>query len=272
MKPSVRSTLLLRVLQLWGVEINTNDLEDQYAELSFCAFEELVGEEVGDFLLNMMGKKGIDAHSHGYGYTSLQYEIAIGGVFTKAVLRWNPDLNASVVDTDFSPYEESPTSLAMYSSWTFVDWRTELGYIGVDFEGFVERELDRGPLLKAGWTSETLLALFQTQYQWECEFLSPSFWCSDCSGELIEISVQPCWLQLLERYKRGKDPQILSESVLHLGDKANKTVSCSLESREMMNKDLLANNVSYDGDIVGNEACIPSIHPALKNGKEDAGD
>ena len=264
-------TLLLRVLQLWGVEINTNSLEDRYAKLAFYAFEGFLREEVRDFMLNLMGKKAIDTRRYGCGYTPLQYQIARGGFFTRAVLRRNPDLNVSVIETYFSPDEESPTSLAMYSSWTFANWRTELDYIGVNLEDFVEKELNRGPLSKAGWISETLLALFQTQHQWGGDIPLMSS-CSDCSAFLEEIVIQPYWLHLLERYKKEKDIKILSESVSLLGDKANKAVSRSLGSQEMMNKDFSAKNVSYDAEIVGNEAGIRSINPALRNVKEDAGD
>ena len=270
-EPGVRATLVLRVLQLRSADINTNYLEDQYANLGIYAFEKIIDQEVGDFILNVMGRRAINARSDGCGYTPLQLEIAHGGFYIEEVLRWNPDLHLSTVDTELSPNEESPTSLAMYSSWMFSEWRTKLNYLCVDFEDFVEKELDRGPLLKAGWTSETLLGLFQMKHQRGGDFAG-LYYCSDCSEELMEINVQPYWLHLLERYKREKDSKILSESVSLRGDKAKQAVSCSLQSQKMMNQDLLADNLPSDDEAGGIEAGVAFIHPALKNVTEDAGD
>lgn len=186
----IKSTLVLHMLQLWAMEIKAFPLEDRYAHLGFYAFEEHLEKNVGDFMLDLMGNLASNARRHGYGCTPLQYNIATGGSFTRAVLERNPDLHGTIMDCVFSPNQESPTSLAMYFSWAFAMRQADLKHFGIDFEEFVEKEMLGGPLVKANWTLESLSALFQLQYYWKCNVPVPER-CSDYSGFLHKLRIQP---------------------------------------------------------------------------------
>jgi hypothetical protein len=71
-----------------------------------------------------------------------------------------PSLHLTGKEETWSPLQETPTSLAMYSLWAFVLWRSHLEGVGIDISTFVREELEQSHLLDAGWTEQTLLALF----------------------------------------------------------------------------------------------------------------
>lgn len=58
-----------------------------------------------------------------------------------------------------SPYWETPTSLAVCSSWSFTHWQNNLKRAGYCLEYLVDQELEAedNPLTTAGWRAETCL-------------------------------------------------------------------------------------------------------------------
>ena len=107
-------------------------------------------------------------------------------------------------DYRFSPQKETPTSLAMYSSWAFVNWRYALLQNSTDLEIFVQKELQQSPLKDAGWHENSLLSLFQSHIHPQVDPASyPS--CEMC-GESITSLVELSWWRWLESIKEVCNP------------------------------------------------------------------
>ncbi|KAI1108434.1 hypothetical protein F5Y14DRAFT_436227 [Nemania sp. NC0429] len=94
-------------------------------------------------------------------------------------------------DTLGRPIFETPTSLTMRRSLFFDQWRRFITDLGIDIEEFVFKELQLGPLRKRGWTSRTLLTLFNHPF---VPHLMPKTECVVCSREVFCLySVDEAW-------------------------------------------------------------------------------
>ncbi|KAL9626781.1 MAG: hypothetical protein Q9164_007795, partial [Protoblastenia rupestris] len=160
-------------------------------------------EEAYDLLLEMGGAEVIDAPiSDTDGFTLLHESVAyaikgqVGLTLSKG-----PDLYPLSFGYFFTPQKETPTSLAMYSSWAFTDWLDGLIAIKVDLEEFIEQELERTYVVHAGWNKQTLLDLFALDYAPDL-VLRGVYVCSDCTRRFSTIRVQPSWRHLLEQIKQ----------------------------------------------------------------------
>ena len=128
------------------------------------------------------------------------------GPFVTKLLRWGANPNCVSQRATRIPGLESPTSLAMYSSSTFIAWQHSLHQAGIETEIFLDREIAEGPLAKTGWTRATLEKVFDQiiidiphqEYYRECDH---------CSREADGLKVQPFWLSLLYKMKHGKVPR-----------------------------------------------------------------
>ncbi|KAL9043635.1 MAG: hypothetical protein Q9214_003183, partial [Letrouitia sp. 1 TL-2023] len=67
-------------------------------------------------------------------------------------------------DPEVTPHLETPTSLAMYSSWAFHSWLAFLYLKQVDIVNFIEIEMDQKVLIKQGWSLQTLQTLFNWDF------------------------------------------------------------------------------------------------------------
>ncbi|KAL9120774.1 MAG: hypothetical protein Q9187_002672 [Circinaria calcarea] len=197
-------------LFLWDLRLSSSDMRNNFDEtefsrlLNFTFYEEL--QEAATILLSI-GDNNINAVAAPNGYTVLHRRIAYAEVELYPYLAKWPDLHILGRDVSLSPQWESPTSLAMYSSWAFADWRCSLIDLKVDIEKFVRQELEAeaSPLHDAGWKVKNLLALFHAT-------VKPIFLprdqeysrCKDCSCDL-DIRVQPSWIQRIERLKHDMD-------------------------------------------------------------------
>ena len=207
----VASKALLWMLRLLSFELKTHIVERDFADmLDWLFFYALRPElvEASDLLLNL-GGHGIINASLGVtnGYTILHEAIACG--ITKdrisAVVARGPDLHQRGFDTFRTPFEESPTSLAMYSGMAFSYWLRALASVDVDLENFIDQELERNPEGHTGWEKETLLELFT--HGDRPDLHRPDGWtCCDCLKDLLKFKVQPYWRHLLERIKARMHP------------------------------------------------------------------
>lgn len=202
--------LLLWMLKLSSSEMRTYPVAYQLAFLlQWVSLKPHPGLDQASKLLFDMGSAELfDApvHSDG-GYNLLQRIVAYAKDFEYlyAVLSQGPDLYRLSVDHLFTPQEESPTSLSMYSSRAFWFWLEGLDSIQVDLEDFVEQELCRNHTVHPGWEKETLLDLFAYSYRDDLD-VGWVYTCSDCSGDIRRVRVQPHWRHLIERIKQGPDP------------------------------------------------------------------
>ena len=194
---------------LWALRYFLSDLRTNFDEdhllslLWFATFQQ--SEEAVDLLLGL-SSNFIDFVERKDGYTVLLLRLSRDFLTNdpSTVLATNPNLHSLGMDLNISPHLESPTSLSLYSSWVFYSWRRHLILLGMNIEDFVRRELEHSALIDTGWTTETLLALFN--YRNEADWVSDyDHRCSQCR-RLSSIRVQPHWVQRVERIKHRIDP------------------------------------------------------------------
>ena len=212
------AALLLGMIKLSSFELTTYGFGIELAGmLASCLHP--VSDESCDLLLHIGGADIINCPLDcliyiGGGYPILHwhlihFRIAEG---LSQVLSKGPDLFRSGFNGTISPRKETPTSLAMYTSWAFERWRDVLISFGVDVENFVKLELEKNQLVHTGWTTPTLLHLFSCDHS-EYEPMQDIWDCSDCAAELhatemYSLIVQPHWRHRLERIRQGLDPDL----------------------------------------------------------------
>jgi len=105
----------------------------------------------------------------------------------------------------------TPTSLMMRYSTHFCLLRSILRDLNVDLDNFIKEELQRGPLVKAGWKQHTLQVLFKFEF---VPFIMPVILCRICSDPK-QVATEFSWLHTLERIK-SSTPSGISASRISL--------------------------------------------------------
>ena len=209
---AAKREILLWLLQTASEDIKSDFVDEAYARLLLWMLR-YSGDDV-NFLLKLGGKKFIEARRYQNGYTPLQMSISMDPSGLGRVLAYGPNCFAVAFDELHSPKVETPTSLAMYSSWAFGHWRTGLKTLRVDFNDFISQELGQSPLVKAGWNTETLRTLFELDFQPSSDTWNTK--CKDCGSQRIGyLRVEPRWQRLLQRIRTrtysdhtaGNDPE-----------------------------------------------------------------
>lgn len=205
---------LLWILSSFGPELKDNFNEGRFATMLRWNLIHQASDEVTRSLFRI-NKNLVDAKESPNGYSVLQFMItsgsnspAQGDHAIELLLENGANPHLVGFDPHYSSRPETPSSLALYTSSTFIRWRDALKRIPLDFEAFVEDELQRGPLKDAGWRQDTLLALFRQDFrsgadpQYKHEFV-------ECEHLLSALIVEPCWLHWLQRFKdrMNIDPQ-----------------------------------------------------------------
>ena len=207
----VAAKVLIWMLRLLNFELKTNFVERHFAHmlssmLLYASNPEKF--EASDLLLNLGGHRIINALegvTHGYAVLHEAMIYTMGEDNVSALAARGPDLHLRAFDTFYTPFEESPTSLAMYSSNKFSHWLRALADVDVDLEKFIDQELELNPEVHAGWEKETLLELFAHDNRPDLDHRR--VWtCSDCLWNYFPFGVQPYWRHLLERIKERKHP------------------------------------------------------------------
>lgn len=204
--------LLIWMLNMSRFELRTNLIRSEYAEmLDYIMKPEPKLVEAVDLLFNLGGPSIIDADTTGTSGTCSVLHIALARAdpedYVSTVLARGPDLHRLCFSADFTPYIESPTSIAMYSSVAFRSWLHALVKTGLDIGSFIDQELGQDPELHVGWEKETLLYLFTHGDRPDLHFDYPLA-CSDCKcwPGFFGAMVQPYWMHLLETIKEGLYP------------------------------------------------------------------
>ena len=170
-------------------------------------------------------------------------------------------------DKHNSPIAESPLSQAMYSSWTFSNFRNALYGANLDVEDIVREELKEGrPLLEAGWRMETLRTLLELKF--ESELMRPWWWHSllryfDCCHTPIEddydvpvkIPVQLWWQGILEQIKNGTHQQSIYSD--HRCSRCPVSIRLKYSKEDNMIKAANGSTIYQDPIVVENEATQP---------------
>lgn len=115
------------------------------------------------------------------------------------LLRRGADPHLTGFDRNYSPQQETPTSLAMYNAWAFSSWFRALLGVRTNFYILVKKELQQGSLKRAGWHEESLLSFFQNVL-----FLNPEQPCSSCERceSQTQGLVELAWCRWLDCIKR----------------------------------------------------------------------
>ena len=208
-EPAARIALLVWMLRLVSSEIKLCGIERHYTTmLDWTLLEDTGLAEASRLLLRLGSPESVDKPIYyDGGYTILHHRAAFaeGQEPISVVLAQSPDVHRLGRDNDESPEEESPFSLALYSSWAFENWLDPLVTAGKGFEEFVTQEIQRNHTTHPGWEKETLFNLSTYDYLIDYNPLRPCQ-CSDCTKEISMITVQPHWRHFIERIKQGIDP------------------------------------------------------------------
>ena len=239
--PKAAHDLLLWMLQLSRFELRANVTEGKYADMLYWVFQrETVLAGVADLLFSLGGSSIIDAVSdYCGGYPLLHDALARAWEEdeVRVLVERGACLQQQYFSDEFTPYEESPTSLAMYSSRAFTYWLHAMVKIKIDFESFIDQELEQNPELHAGWEKETLLELFTHGDRPDLHFEQPCY-CSDCKTrpECCGPFIQPYWRSLLERIKGRLQPYEFAPAYPELDEDDNadfcsvgEATSCSTD-------------------------------------------
>ncbi|MCJ1377574.1 hypothetical protein MMC17_000669 [Xylographa soralifera] len=108
----------------------------------------------------------------------------------------NPHLVASCFIDDYPAELLTLTSYAMWNRRTFDVWGTELKNLGTNLDDFVQEEMKLGSMVETGWTTKSLLNLFNQ------EFMGPDsrqFKCSICPS--YTCLFEPAWWIELDKIR-----------------------------------------------------------------------
>ena len=227
------STILLWVLSQFSYDIRTNFDERHWARVLYW-IDFVRSPDISCSFLRLGPDKAIDICLYRGGYSKLLGAI-VEGKDLSCFLGLGPNLHLVGLDEVYSPYEESPTSLAMYSGGAFANWRTYLKRSEVDLGAFIMCELEQGPLGQRGWDFDALQRLFHWDFE-QCYDILDCTHCCDCgvcpgvscqmegcgSAHVAYHFVQPYWLHQLEKIKSGVDPHDLCSAEV-AGGKASST-------------------------------------------------
>ena len=196
-----KRTLLSWILRVTGRDVKENFLEAEYSIVLFWVLC-LGKDDMIRTWLQFGGKDAINSRRGNGGYSNLHIWTAHVDSELESILIQIPDLHLIGYHDDYSPILETPTSLALYSSLAFTKWRDSLHVARIDLCEFICAEMQQTPLVDAGWTVETLWAVFHYTYETDWHLLSHQF-CDDCAEKLHTVKVQPYWLHILMGIKIG---------------------------------------------------------------------
>ncbi|MCJ1439072.1 hypothetical protein MMC27_008463 [Xylographa pallens] len=97
---------------------------------------------------------------------------------------------------------ETLTSIAMLNSKAFDVWRTELKTLGTNFEDFAQAEMKLAPIKERGWTTKSLLDLFNKEVVLPDSQRSVYSVCSICRSN--QVVFEPAWQIELDRIRRDE--------------------------------------------------------------------
>ena len=282
---------------VWLVSALASELKecffsDSCAWSLFEALNSREPNEVIDCILRLGPVNAIDVARDPNGYSPLHYAVSSTcQPLFGPLLAWKPDLHIFGYNDRHSPKPESPTSLAMYSVWTFRHWYSTILDLGVQIEDLVRQEIEKGPLSSSGWKESTLLLLFDGSMQGLLDLFSPEpafvKSCNDCGWRCWDMYTQPYWLLILEDVKKGVRPKdcLAAQMIRRRGELAPtwkdeskefglKTELERFEANEgpkSVGDDLKWNERSYDGsgDLEEEDGTAQDIEDSGRDGETD---
>ncbi|KAF7513740.1 hypothetical protein GJ744_007791 [Endocarpon pusillum] len=192
-------------------ELNTENLAwmvvESYTKASWIYPNAFVIE-----LMSTIMTTNVDVAVELKGFSSLHYALAVPFLEIDKLIR----IVTSLVESGLNLYHvayrfipggpQSPTTMAMRCSESFFCWRRVLVETGESLDSFVMKELQTSPLATQGWTKDTLLALFQYDFEPYPRSQLQKFIasrCRICAEEIYFIREIP-WECKLEMIKEGR--------------------------------------------------------------------
>lgn len=176
------------------------------------------------------------------GWTPLHYFVWFQDyVEARSLVQQSAGAHSAAYQEDFSPVEESPTSISLYSSAAFFAWRQVLEDVQLPFEEFVIQEFQRNPLGSMNWDKGSLMQVFTLKpnhavYPWRpCERCIVN----DEDFSLVEIA----WQNILQRFNPKKETLDLLDD-LRLEDRSSS--SSSVEDDEKCTSQGSANSTATE--------------------------
>ena len=118
-------------------------------------------------------------------------------------------------------------------------------------------------MVDAGWKADTLLALFQYDFEQAYRPIGVKY-CHSCGTRNYGIRVQPFWRHLLERVRLGIGTDMSSEIGPKAGGTLDNNTNRSLKVQGTITKE---NSPYYDHDEVletGWKSCLATCHLVAK--------
>jgi hypothetical protein len=215
---SSRDADLIHDLYVWMLDIMrpglANTVSDHYILMTLDNARdasERVGLQFFDFILDVCNNR-LDVKKSNTWYAMLHHSIMNRDFEVTSLLVQrgaNPHLTGFYNFT--SPVEETPTSLALYTSEDFKNWKETLLANGVDLAAFVKDELLQSPLKLDGWNEDTLLQVFELNpdsrvdgWRQSCANTNRCPRCADSDYGGLQLIVDVPWQTLLETIKKSQ--------------------------------------------------------------------
>ena len=181
------------------VSLQTRDMAIFLSNL-FCEHGHLI-----EYLRHLDPSLPISSMRSPDGYTALHYQIAGGCLAVSRNFIEVADLHTLGHDPFYSSDWETPTSLVLYSIWSFLRWRVALEDIGTDFKRFAFQETQKGRLYDIGFKEVTLRHLFTENCEHPYNEWPSNPACSDCNSFYLLV-VQPHWQMMIMQLNAKMEP------------------------------------------------------------------
>lgn len=249
--------LFVWLLQSFSQEIRTHFVERYYARFLRSAI--WPGKEKVARLLVELGPVGaIDTVAYEGGFTALQISLCrLEFSDLERILALDPDLHHLGFEPRYSPVEETPLSLALYSSNKFRFFADALKKRRIDLDEFVLQELrEKSPLINDGWTRQTLRALFDHDFEPGVRYRDGDR-CDECHIKFVsdvplyweDSRVEIAWPHHLEDFKESHS-QIASKTMDSHEDLAGNILEDDIQDQASMDpiRDFDDVNTDCSGD------------------------
>ena len=211
-----RSNALIK----WMHRFRASQIKKNFRKEAFPRLTTLLSRHDAAEVANLALSR-IDSHLDGWRGSETDYALQIfissAGARDDMGFNLNLMLNKGVYlhlvchQSEFGGISQTPTSLALYSSFLFVKWRDALLRSPVDLESFVEEEVQQSPLRDVGWHKASLLALFRCKIQPD-HLASNLVYCDDCPQLILFLCVELSWREWLNRFKDKADFKYSSDA------------------------------------------------------------
>lgn len=255
-------------LRVFSLEIRACFIENLYAGVLGTAF--WLETETADRLLLELGPVGaVDIIEHEGGYTALQNALVFhyDTSHLDIILEFKPDLHHLGFNSSYSPQEETPLSLALYSSYKSRQFINALKKQHCDLDDFVLQELREDlPLTKDGWTARTLRELCEDEFEPDTGNINPTS-CEVCGS--IWKPVEIAWQLYILKF-RETHSQLAAETTDRYEDLVdNDDVSISPESEGSWHTQIASQRLNCHKDSMDEISEVDTHDQTFRNPLQD---